>query len=124
MITSPQACWVKWIEEIVVDPDVNRQKIIEHIKIHIKEHMPPTGASATRWAQWFAGTYNLLGMLQQLTAGVPSFELCLDRLFQYWVSNSNSSTPPPFELVDSIRIHIDERKIIDGKAKEAPITGS
>ena len=102
----PQACWAQWIEGIAVDTDMDRQRLLDHIKVHVEEHMPPINAPPARWTQWLTGTYNLLGILQQMTAGTPSFALGLDRLFRKWAKDPFNHTPPPSGMVDTVRTHI------------------
>jgi hypothetical protein len=104
-LLPPHECWSQWINGIASDNDVDRQRIIDHIKVHVEQHMPPKDAPAQRWTQWLTGTYNLLGILQQLTAGTPTFALGLDRLFRKWAKDPFDHTPPPTGLVDTVRTH-------------------
>ena len=105
MLLQPHLCWSKWIKDIAVDQGVDRQRVIDHLKLHFNQHLPPVNAPVQWWTQWLTGTYNLLGILQQLTDSSSTYTLGLDRLFKKWAKDASNHTPPPSGLVDTIRTH-------------------
>ncbi|RDJ35414.1 MAG: hypothetical protein DWQ19_11400 [Crenarchaeota archaeon] len=87
--------WSEWIRQIANDSDMDRSRLIEHLQIHIKDHMPDSDAHPDRWNQWLAGTYNLLAILSAMVGCNPSFELGVARLFRKWQQHPFDHTAPP-----------------------------
>lgn len=104
LIISPNEAWSKWIVEIANDKEsMTLLRLMEHLQLHVQQHMPDADADQGRWLQWLAGTYNLLAILSEMVGCHPSFEIGVSRLFQKWRQHPFDHTPPPSGMVELCR---------------------
>lgn len=96
---SPLECWQAWVLKIANDPEMDLDRIIDHVSEHASKHMPNKDAPAEQWADWMAGCYNLLAILGHMVGCNPSYVTGVDLLFRKWVSAPIDHTPPPQETV-------------------------
>lgn len=95
--------WKTWIVDIASDPNMDLDRLVRHLQVHVADHMPNAESHPERWVQWMAGTYNLLGILSAMTHSHPDHELGLSRLFQKFKQHPADHTPPPKGTLKLIR---------------------
>jgi hypothetical protein len=95
--------WRLWITRIAADPEMDRDRLLRHIQLHVAAHMPNADAPRQRWERWLAGTYNLLAILASMTGCDPAHEVGVARLFRHWETAPTGHTPPPPGLVGVCR---------------------
>lgn len=96
---TPETIWRIWIQEIVKDPDMDRKRIIAHVRKHILKHMPDEKDSPERWSEWLAGAYNLFAILGTMQGIDPSHEAGVDLLYRKWLKSPFDYTKPPVKTV-------------------------
>lgn len=95
LVASPETLWRAWIEKIVRDPEMDRDRIMRHLQAHIGQHMPNEDAPRERWEEWLAGSYNLLAILSTAVGINPHFAVGNELLLRKWLSAPTDHTPPP-----------------------------
>jgi hypothetical protein len=107
---TPTDCWQAWVREIVHDPQMNLDRVMAHVKVHMANHMPAGDASPERWTEWLAGCYNLLAILGGTINIDPAYAVGANMLFRKWMQEPESHTPPPLQIVE--HPHQVQRRII------------
>ena len=102
--------WRSWIIQISKDPEMDLDRLLRHIQLHVASHMPNVDAPKQRWERWLAGTYNLLAILSGITGCNPNYEMGIARLFRHWETSPNNHTPPPNGLVKICRTITSDHK--------------
>ena len=92
---TPEVVWRIWIRDIVNDPQMDKARVIKHIRAHVLKHMPEMRDSKKRWEAWLAGAYNLLAILGSMKGTDPPHELGIDLLHRKWIESPSDHTPPP-----------------------------
>jgi hypothetical protein len=87
--------WQEWIQLIAADPQMDLDRLLRHVQLHVGKHMPNADAPTQRWERWLAGTYNLLAVLCTMVGKDPSHEVGIARLFRHWETAAADHTPPP-----------------------------
>jgi hypothetical protein len=100
---KPSIIWNSWITNIALDKQMDLDRTLRHLQVHVSNHMPNSDAPKERWSQWLAGTYNLLGIISTMTGSSPSFELGIGRLFQKFRQHPMDHTPPPKGTIEIVR---------------------
>lgn len=100
---NAQKVWAEWIVKIANDPQMDKDRLLRHLQLHINSHMPNADANKERWLRWIAGTYNLLGVLVGMTTAEPTFEHGVSRLFRHWETACFDHTPPPKGKIEICR---------------------
>jgi hypothetical protein len=95
--------WRLWIVKIAADPEMDRDRLLRHIQLHVDRHMPNADAPVERWERWLAGTYNLLAILVSMVGCDPPHEVGVARLFRHWQTAAADHTPPPEGLMTVCR---------------------
>lgn len=100
---DPVDAWRLWIIKIAADPQMDLDRLLRHLQVHVASHMPNADAPVERWNRWLAGTYNLLAILCSMVKCDPSHEVGIARLFRHWETAAHDHTPPPNGLVSVCR---------------------
>jgi hypothetical protein len=87
--------WRLWIVKIAADPEMDLDRLLRHVQLHVGAHMPNADAPRERWERWLAGTYNLLAILAATVQVDPGHEVGVARLFRHWETSPADHTPPP-----------------------------
>lgn len=95
--------WYAWIRKIACDPKTDLSEVVEHLRVHVTEHVPPPDAHVEHWRSWAAGTFNLVAIIAELKDAEPTVELNIQRLWQKWRQRPATSTAPPAGKVELFR---------------------
>jgi hypothetical protein len=98
LLPSAVEMWRLWITEIIKDPEMNRDRIMRHVQLHVGNHMPNADATKERWEAWLAGTYNLLAILAANLGMDPPHAVGIDLLLRKYLADPMNHTPPPKKI--------------------------
>jgi hypothetical protein len=99
-IVSPIACWRAWINSIVNDEEMSTDRVLRHLQLHVRQHVPDADAPKERWLEWLGGTYNLLAILCASVGVEPSYDMGISLLLGKFNDDPTNHTPPPLSLAE------------------------